>query len=208
MSLLSLALLAAGLIGCATGPPQVARRVEIIAPPADLPRPVIETPPPAPTTDTPAAPAPPAEPPVVAATAPPPPPAPPPAQPAPPPPPPPAPPPAAAPALPPDDVIHFGRDAYKVEPRYRAALATHAAQLRASPQLRLLIRAHADPKGPRDYNLALSKKRAETVAKVLAQLGAPPQQLVVTYHGEQTTRASAEAGARRVELRYRLANAG
>jgi outer membrane protein OmpA-like peptidoglycan-associated protein len=195
MKLLPLALLAAGLFGCSVAQPPVAGRVEIIPPPADLPRPATEAPP----ADPPApAPAPAPEPPPAAAP-----------EPAPPPPPPPPPPPAppvAAPPLPPNDVIRFGRDAYKVEPRYRAALSAHAATLRASPQLRLLIRAHADPKGPADYNLALSKKRAETVAKLLSQLGAPPQQLVVSYHGEQSARESASADARRVELSYRRAD--
>ena len=184
MKLLPLALVAAGLIGCTATPPRVAQRVEIIAPPADLPRPAAA--------DAQA----PVEPPAPAA--PPPPPAPPP-DPPPPPPLPPAPPPAPPP-LPHGDVILFGPDAYKVEARYRPVLANHAANLRASPQLRLLIQAHADPKGPRDYNLALSKKRAETVARQLRELGVPPQQLILSHHGE-------EAGARRVELSYRRAGA-
>jgi len=104
--------------------------------------------------------------------------------------------------------IYFGRDAYKVDASYRPALEAHARKLNGSPSLRLEIQAFADTRGPREYNLALSKKRAETVMKALIAMGVPRRQLRITNHGESRRVAERSSGKatpadRRVELVYR-----
>jgi peptidoglycan-associated lipoprotein len=96
-------------------------------------------------------------------------------------------------------LVQFDFDAYQVKEPYRAMLQAHARRLLAEPQLKLLIQAHADSRGHRDYNQALASKRAEMVKKQLLGLGVPPAQL-------QTSVAEAarhSAGSRRVELIYR-----
>jgi peptidoglycan-associated lipoprotein len=102
-------------------------------------------------------------------------------------------------------VIYFKPDAYKFEPAYRPVLEARARTLKALPNLHLVIQAWSDPRGARDYNLALSRKRAETVAKFLVALGVQEQQLEVVAHGErQDAQASHRAfSERRVELQYR-----
>ena len=100
------------------------------------------------------------------------------------------------------DVIYFQSDAYKVEPRYQAALAAHAKRLQASPDLRLRVQAFTDRHGDGAYNLALSRKRAETVAKLLQAEGAAADQLEIAYHGEGRGGAGKAAARRRVELSY------
>lgn len=197
-------LLAAALLtGCGVADPRVGRQVAVIAPPADLPA---ESPPasaaeaaeaaPAPVVDAvptpvpvpaPPPPSPPPEPPVVAlapvetAT--------------------PVPVPVAAPRLQRADVIYFKPDAYKVDARYRRVLQAHARRLKADPRLHMVIEAHADGRGERDYNLALSKKRAETVAKHLKAQGVQARQLEIVYRGEAAGQRVA-AAERRVELLY------
>jgi peptidoglycan-associated lipoprotein len=205
-------LLAAALLaGCGTADPRVGRQVAVIAPPTDLP----PEPPPLSTAEP--APAPVPVPVVDAVPTPVPVPASPPSSP-------PEPPPAApaAAAVPVEtatpvpvpvpvaaqrpqraDVIYFKPDAYKVDARYRRALQAHARRLKADPQLRMVIQAHADSSGDREYNLALSKKRAETVAKQLKALGVPARQLELVYHGEAAGERVA-AAERRVELLYRV----
>ena len=181
--------LVGGLVGCATSERPVGRQVMVIAPPADVPGTVVTTPavppappPPAPPPE-PATPAPVAEAPAPAST--------------------PLPPVAATP---PADVIYFKPDAYKFAAAYRRVLAAHARKLKASPGLHLMIQAWADHRGASDYNLALSKKRAETVAKFLIAQGVASQQLELVYHGERRepdARGERMAAAdRRVELQY------
>ncbi|MFL6663626.1 MAG: OmpA family protein [Rhizobacter sp.] len=195
---------AGGLAACAGSQRSIGQRVAVIAPPAG-----VATPEPSP---APAPPAPAPAPPVIAAA-----PSPSAATSAPPSAPPAPEPVAAAPALPQPraeaaaepvpsgvDVIYFKSDAYKVEPSYRPMLAAHAKRLKGTSGLHLLIQSWADRRGARDYNVALSKKRAETVARALVEEGAPADRLEVVAHGERpaATRRIAP-GDRRVELQYR-----
>jgi peptidoglycan-associated lipoprotein len=122
----------------------------------------------------------------------------------------PPPPPAAVVKAPPEPprVLYFEPDAYKLSPRYRPTLEAHARKLKASPNLQLVIRAYTDARGAYDYNLALSKKRAETVAKQLVAMGVPPRRLELAHHGERRATAGGRTGRataedRRVELIYR-----
>jgi outer membrane protein OmpA-like peptidoglycan-associated protein len=119
---------------------------------------------------------------------------------------------APAAAAPPNDAlsneIYFGVDAYKVSPAQRTLLAAHARRLRQSPALHVSVVAHADRQGAADYNLALSRKRADEVRKLLVAGGAKPQQIDVKGLGEKGAAdargaARATASARRVELVYR-----
>jgi peptidoglycan-associated lipoprotein len=195
---LALLCVCGGLAACGTAERPVARQVMIIAPPADAPpsAPVtaaapapaaspaaLEPPPavaiPAPEPATPSAPTPPAPVPARADT--------------------------AAPSG--VDVIYFKPDAYKFDEPYRAMLLAHAKRLKASPGLRMVIQAYADRRGASDYNLALSKKRAETVAKFLIAQGVPAEQLELVSRGGSRRAAHSErmaAADRRVELQYRL----
>ena len=120
----------------------------------------------------------------------------------------PAPVPAVEAALPPTSAgpqealpvhVQFDFDAYQVKESYRTMLQAHAKRLLAEPGLRLLIQAHADKRGRRDYNLALASKRADMVRKQLLGLGVPPRQLE-TAVAEVPRRG---ANSRRVELIYR-----
>jgi peptidoglycan-associated lipoprotein len=180
--------------GCRSADPRVGKQVAVIAVPADLPAPPAAEPaqpPPEPVAAaepaaSAAAPEPPASTAVTEAS--------------------PAPAPPPAPAAAPEParpqraaVIYFKPDAYKVDARYRELLRSHARRLKANPRLHMIIEAHADGRGQRDYNLALSKKRAETVAKHLKAQGVPARQLEIVYRGEGGGERVA-AAERRVEL--------
>jgi len=112
------------------------------------------------------------------------------------------------PAAEPPEVLYFKSDGYKIAPADLPRLEAHARRLKASPALRLGIHAYADGWGDSDYNLALSKKRAQTVARQLVAMGASADQLDLVYHGERkATREGRKtrpaATDRRVELVYR-----
>ena len=117
----------------------------------------------------------------------------------------------AAPAPPPPppmldlpNVIYFDTDAYTIRAEYRLLLELHATNLKADPARRLVVQAHADPRGPADYNLALAEKRAQTVIKLLTSLGVDASQVVSQPQGEQPPGNPKDlAKSRRVDLIYR-----
>lgn len=83
----------------------------------------------------------------------------------------------------------------------RAALAL----IEQDPSTVLLVEGHTDAVGSDVYNLALSDRRAETVARILVvRYGLPPENLVVQGYGEQFLKVNTEAAERqnrRVTLR-------
>jgi len=104
-------------------------------------------------------------------------------------------------------VIYFAFDSSAVEPQYEAVLAAHGAYLAANKGVSIFVEGHADERGTREYNVALSEKRAKTVQNLLSLQGAASNQTeavalgeekpVVLGHDEASWRLN-----RRVELIY------
>ncbi|WP_241263116.1 OmpA family protein [Parahaliea mediterranea] len=76
--------------------------------------------------------------------------------------------------------VHFDFDSSALDEDSRRSLelAVHMME-RAGPAARARISGYADPFGNGDYNLSLSRRRAETVANYMARLGVPPQRMEV-----------------------------
>jgi len=73
--------------------------------------------------------------------------------------------------------IHF--DTNSDAPRYESTsvLDELAAAIQAQPKLKLLVEGHTDSTNTDDYNMGLSKRRAQNVVKLLVKRGIPPKQL-------------------------------
>lgn len=68
----------------------------------------------------------------------------------------------------------------------RTKLRNIARYVLADPKVtHLYVDGHTDSKGMRDENLALSQRRAESVAAFLQSLGVPDGKLTVRWHGER-----------------------
>lgn len=114
--------------------------------------------------------------------------------PAPPPPPapaPPPPPPAPTPPPPPEkpkpvtlEEIHFDFDRADIRPEDTAILNRHVQFMKDNPDVILIIEGHACAHGPDEYNLALSKKRADNVRDYFITNGIPAERLKTEYYGE------------------------
>ncbi len=65
--------------------------------------------------------------------------------------------------------IHFAFDSAKLLPESANTLDAIAGLLEADPQLELLVVGHTDDKGALDYNVDLSRRRAEAVATALSE---------------------------------------
>ena len=65
--------------------------------------------------------------------------------------------------------IYFDTDKAVVKPESRPTLEEIAKLLRAQPQLNVVIVGHTDSQGGHDYNMDLSRRRADAIAAELAK---------------------------------------
>ena len=81
--------------------------------------------------------------------------------------------------------VNFDFDRYDLRPEMREILKSHAAWLKANPQVKVQIEGHCDERGTNEYNLALGAKRAESVKRYLIDLGVSPATLSTISYGEE-----------------------
>jgi outer membrane protein OmpA-like peptidoglycan-associated protein len=80
--------------------------------------------------------------------------------------------------------LYFEYDRAELHPRALKQLEVIAALMKADPSKKLRIAGHTDEKGEDDYNIRLSRGRAESVKKQLAVLGVPAAQVETTGLGK------------------------
>ncbi len=102
----------------------------------------------------------------------------------------------------PDYTIYFGFDDESVDPRFLQQLATVADHVKERPDAWIILQAHTDSRGSREYNIALAQRRAEEVQRRLMHLGVPDRRIKITAYGEVAPGSDA-ADSRRVDLFYR-----
>jgi len=82
-------------------------------------------------------------------------------------------------------VIYFEFDSSSVASQYEAVLAAHGAYLAANGSVSVVLEGHADERGTREYNVALSEQRAKNVQNLLSLQGATGSQSDVVGLGEE-----------------------
>ena len=82
-------------------------------------------------------------------------------------------------------VIYFDYDSSTVLSQYEEIIQAHAGFLQGNPDMTTTLEGHADERGSREYNLALSERRALAVKKQLVVLGASPDQIRTVSYGEE-----------------------
>lgn len=104
-------------------------------------------------------------------------------------------------------VIYFDYDQSRIRAEYLPVLEAHASLLAAYPNLRVRLEGHADERGSREYNVALSERRGYSVRDYMAARGLKNQQAEIVGYGEEVP-ASLGHGEkswnenRRVEIIY------
>lgn len=102
--------------------------------------------------------------------------------------------------------LRFAFDSSKIEPQYYSLLNDVAARIKeVGPGVRIRIDGHTDSIGTAEYNLGLSKRRANSVKEFLVNAGVPASQLETEGFGfdkpaYSNETAEGRAGNRRVEL--------
>lgn len=104
-------------------------------------------------------------------------------------------------------VIYFDYDLSSIKPEYQTILDAHAKLLGKNPQLTARLEGHADERGTREYNVALSEERAKAVQWYLRGKAVNSAQTEIIAYGEERPAKVGDgeqswAQNRRVELRY------
>ena len=81
--------------------------------------------------------------------------------------------------------VYFTFNSAHLTAASRALLREKAAILARNPSLTLTLTGHADARGPSDYNLRLSERRAAAVQRFLVELGITPERLTSEGRGEE-----------------------
>jgi len=105
-------------------------------------------------------------------------------------------------------VVYFDFDSFVLRDDAKPVVEGHAKVLVGNKARKLMIEAHTDERGGREYNLALGQKRAEAVAKSLVLLGATEAQVEAVSFGKERPAdeghdEQAWAKNRRAELKER-----
>ncbi|HRJ52308.1 MAG TPA: peptidoglycan-associated lipoprotein Pal [Candidatus Thiothrix moscowensis] len=104
-------------------------------------------------------------------------------------------------------IIYFDYDSANIRPEYQNVLTAHASLLSAYPNLRVRLEGHADERGSREYNVALSERRGYSVLDYMQIKGVRSNQTDVIGYGEEIPamfghNESAWGKNRRVEIKY------
>lgn len=104
-------------------------------------------------------------------------------------------------------IIYFDYDSSQVRPEFIAAVNAHAAYLAGNASADIRLEGHADERGSREYNIALSERRALSVKRLMSFEGARGDQIKTLAYGEERPvefghNESAWSKNRRVEIIY------
>ncbi len=81
--------------------------------------------------------------------------------------------------------IYFDLDQSQLKKNYIQILKNHAESLLQNEDFRILIEGHADERGSREYNIALSERRAKAVERFLKAEGVLSTQMTTVAYGEE-----------------------
>jgi|GEM_PF-766077 len=106
--------------------------------------------------------------------------------------------------------IFFAFNSCQLDEQAQEVVREQAAWLAANPDVTVQIIGYCDQSGPKDYNMALGKKRANAVKTSLENLGISSQRLTELSYGEKspirtTANQTADRINRRVEFKIQPA---
>ncbi len=115
----------------------------------------------------------------------------------------------AASGIPQDKLIYFAFDSSAIKDKFLPLIEKHAQYLINHPDQRVLLEGNTDPRGTREYNLALGQRRADAVKSLLMSDGVSADQISTVSYGEERPAVSgpnnnpkAWAKDRRVKIDY------
>ncbi len=85
--------------------------------------------------------------------------------------------------------IFFDFDKYSVSEEYKTRLEMHVQNLIMNKDLRIRIEGNTDERGSKEYNLALGKRRADEIRKIMILAGADENQIETLSFGKEKPKA-------------------
>ncbi len=80
---------------------------------------------------------------------------------------------------------YFDFNSYVVREGDKPAILANADYLVAHPRARIILEGHTDPRGSREYNIALGEHRANAVLDMMKSRGVNPNQIRVVSYGSE-----------------------
>jgi len=99
--------------------------------------------------------------------------------------------------------VYFGFDDSSIQPSERDRLDANAQCIERSKGKQVFLFGHTDTSGTEEYNIALSERRAQSVADYMARLGVDPARLHVVPKGETEPTSLGDDKDRRCEFQWR-----
>lgn len=84
-----------------------------------------------------------------------------------------------------NQVYYFEFDRSEASDHDRACIQVQAKYLANHPRAKVLLQGHTDPRGSREYNIALGERRALSVSSILKLNGAAQDQIRVVSYGAE-----------------------
>jgi peptidoglycan-associated lipoprotein len=91
------------------------------------------------------------------------------------------------------DRIYFQEDQSTLTPEAQETLRRQATWLRQYPQVTTQVEGHADERGTREYNIALSARRATAAREYLVAQGVEPARVSTIAYGKERPVAMCDA---------------
>ena len=99
--------------------------------------------------------------------------------------------------------VYFGFDDSSIQASERDRLDGNYACMTKNKTQGVMLSGHTDSSGTEEYNIALSERRAQSVADYLARLGGDPAKMQVVPKGETESTGNGDDKDRRVEFKWR-----
>jgi peptidoglycan-associated lipoprotein len=98
--------------------------------------------------------------------------------------------------------VYFGFDDSSVQASERDRLAANVTCIEGTKGKNVYLIGHTDSSGTEEYNIALSERRAQSVADYMSRLGSDPARLQVVPKGETEPTGLGDDKDRRVEFQW------
>jgi peptidoglycan-associated lipoprotein len=82
-------------------------------------------------------------------------------------------------------VYYFDFDRSEIKDEDKPSINANADNLIAHRNVKILLEGHTDPRGSREYNVALGERRANAVADMMKAKGVSPDQIRVVSYGAE-----------------------
>ena len=99
--------------------------------------------------------------------------------------------------------VYFGFDDSSIQASERDRLDSNAQCIEKTKGRAVLLSGHTDTSGTEEYNIALSERRAQSVADYLTRLGTDPARLVVVPKGETEPTGLGDDKDRRCDFQWK-----